>query len=142
MTSPAKRQQVVEHFQGRFPISERRDCRVMGISRSSQRLHPRDVDRDAPLTHRITELATQYGRYGYRGVMALLRHEGWGVNHKRVERICRREGLKVPQKPPKRGDAGGSLRIRVYDYILSMLGTSGAMTSCSPAHTTGNRFGS
>ena len=47
--------------------------------------------------------ATQYGRYAYRRIIALLRRDGWIVNHKRVERIWRREGLKVPQKQPKQG---------------------------------------
>ena len=51
----------------------------------------------------ILALAKQYGRYGYRRVTALLCHAGWTVNHKRVERIWRREGLKVPQRQPKRG---------------------------------------
>ena len=51
---------------------------------------------------RIVELASEYGRYGYRRVTALLRREGWQVNHKRVERLWRQEGLKVPQKQPKR----------------------------------------
>ena len=55
------------------------------------------------LTERITELACKDGRYGYRRITALLRAEGWTVNHKRVERIWRRQGLKVPQKQPKRG---------------------------------------
>ena len=48
-------------------------------------------------------LASAYGRYGYRRITALLREEGWHVNHKRVERIWRREGLKVPVKQPNRG---------------------------------------
>ena len=52
---------------------------------------------------RLIELATAYGRYGYRRVTALLHREGWAVNHKRVERLWRREWLKVPQKQPKRG---------------------------------------
>ena len=52
------------------------------------------------------ELATQYGRYGYRRITALLRQAGWGVNAKRVERIWRQEGLKVPQRQPKRGGSG------------------------------------
>lgn len=52
---------------------------------------------------RIIDLAKQYGRYGYRRVTALLQAEGWQVNHKRVERIWRQEGLKVPQRQPKRG---------------------------------------
>lgn len=48
-------------------------------------------------------LATRFGRYGYRRITALLRGEGWRVNHKRVERLWRQEGLKVPAKQPKRG---------------------------------------
>ncbi len=55
------------------------------------------------MTEEIVELASWYGRYGYRRVTALLRMGGWDVNHKRVERIWRREGLKVPAKQPKRG---------------------------------------
>ena len=58
---------------------------------------------EAALTAAIIRLASQYGRYGYRRITALLRAEGWQVNHKRVERIWRREGLKVPSKQPKRG---------------------------------------
>jgi transposase InsO family protein len=58
---------------------------------------------ELPLVARILELATQYGRYGYRRITALLRREGWRVNVKRVRRIWRREGLKVPSKQPKRG---------------------------------------
>jgi len=51
----------------------------------------------------MTELASEYGRYGYRRITAMLRREGWNVNHKRIERLWRREGLKVPQRQPKRG---------------------------------------
>ena len=54
------------------------------------------------LTKAIIDLATDYGRYGYRRVTTLLHRQGWQVNHKRVARIWRREGLKVPQKQPKR----------------------------------------
>jgi transposase InsO family protein len=60
-------------------------------------------DDEAPLTARIVALASEYGRYGYRRITALLQREGWRVNHKRVERIWRREGLKVPKRQPKRG---------------------------------------
>ena len=75
------------------------------------------------------ELASQFGRYGYRRVTALLRHRGWRVNHKRVERIWRREGLKVPAKQPKRGhlwlNDGSCVRLRpewkdhvwAYDFV-------------------------
>jgi len=55
------------------------------------------------LRTRIIELVTRYGRYGYRRITALLRQESWRVNHKRVERIWRQEGLKVPKRQPKRG---------------------------------------
>ena len=83
-------------------VSERRACRVLDQPRSSQR-HPEVVPEDEPrLVSRIVELATRYGRYGYRRITALLRWEGWRVNHKRVERLWRREGLKVPQRQPKR----------------------------------------
>jgi transposase InsO family protein len=57
---------------------------------------------EARLVARIIELATQYGRYGYRRITAMLRREGWRVNHKRVERLWRREGLKVPKRQPRR----------------------------------------
>ena len=84
-------------------VSQRRACRVVGQPRSSQR-HPEAVPEDEPrLVSRMVELATRYGRYGYRRITALLRWEGWRVNHKRVERLWRREGLKVPQRQPKRG---------------------------------------
>jgi len=74
------------------------------------------MNEEERLVARVIELATQYGRYGYRRITALLRREGWRVNHKRVERIWRREGLKVPQKQPKRGrlwlNDGSCIRLR------------------------------
>jgi transposase InsO family protein len=60
------------------------------------------ADDEPRLIQRIIELACDFGRYGYRRITALLRREGWRVNHKRVERIWRQEGLKVPNKQPKR----------------------------------------
>jgi putative transposase len=86
-------------------------------------------DDEAMLVKRIIELATEYGRYGYRRVTAMLRREGWRVNHKRVERIWRREGLKVPKRQPKRGrlwlNDGSCIRLRPeyknhvwsYDFV-------------------------
>jgi len=82
------------------------------------------------LTAAIIQLASQYGRYGYRKVTGLLRNAGWHVNRKRVERIWRREGLKVPQKQPKRGrlwlNDGSCVRLRpqypnhvwAYDFMM------------------------
>ena len=90
---------------------------------------PKIPDDHELLTQDITDLATRYGRYGYRRVTALLRDRGWHVNHKRVERIWRREGLKVPKKQPKRGrlwlNDGSCIRLRAegpnhvwaYDFV-------------------------
>jgi transposase InsO family protein len=82
------------------------------------------------LVTRIVELGSQFGRYGYRRITALLQREGWPVNHKRVERIWRQEGLKVPKKQPKRGrlwlNDGSCIRLRPerknhvwsYDFVF------------------------
>jgi transposase InsO family protein len=83
-------------------VSERRACKVLGQARSTQRHHWKVPDDEEVLIADIVELATRYGRYGYRKITALLRQDGWYVNHKRVERIWRQEGLKVPKKQPKR----------------------------------------
>ena len=81
------------------------------------------------LRERIVDLACAYGRYGYRRVTGMLRNEGWHVNHKRVERIWRQEGLKVPQKQPKQRrlwmNDGSCIRLRPerkdhvwsYDFV-------------------------
>ncbi|MBA4106586.1 MAG: hypothetical protein C0485_12580 [Pirellula sp.] len=90
--SPTKRRRAVEHVRdclGRARVSERRACQVLSQPRSTQR-RQRCVPSDEPrLVKRIVELASDYGRYGYRRVTALLRREGWTVNHKRVERLWR-----------------------------------------------------
>ena len=112
-------------------VSERRACRVLEQARSTQRKVPVVGEATARLRARIIELATQYGRYGYRRVTALLRNEGWPVNHKRVERIWRQEGLNVPKKQPKRGrlwlNDGSCVRLRPqqrnhvwsYDFVAA-----------------------
>src|SRR4051812_41334230 len=107
-------------------ISERRACKALGQHRSAQRNTPRVHDDEEALTADLIELARQYGRYGYRKIAALLRDAGWRGNDKRVERIWRREGLKVPQKQPKRGRlwlAGGPriwLRARHRKPVLAL----------------------
>ena len=83
-------------------VSERRTCRVLGQPRSTQRRAPQRSRKEERLIAEMVELASEYGRYGYRRITAMLRQRGWRVNHKRVERLWRLEGLKVPQKQPKR----------------------------------------
>lgn len=99
-----------------FQLSERRVCRALGQPRSTQRYQKRQTGEEESLVLRVAELASQYGRYGYRRITALLHNEGWQVNHKRVERVWRREGLKVPARQPKRGrlwlNDGSCLRLK------------------------------
>ena len=110
---------------GRAKVSERRVCRVLGQSRSTQLRKPHVPDDEPRLVRDMIRLAAQYGRYGYRRITDLLRREGWQVNHKRVERLWRREGLKVPQKQPKRRrlwlNDGSCVRLRpaYKDHVWS-----------------------
>ena len=113
----------------KLDVSERRTCRALGFPRSSQRYRRRIREDEPRLVEEMTELATQYGRYGYRRVRELLQWKGWRVNRKRVERLWKREGLKVPRKQPKRRrlwlNDGSCVRLRPehkdhvwsYDFI-------------------------
>ena len=108
-----------------FELPERRVCRALNQPRATQRYRPRIRDGEERLTGRMIELATQYGRYGYRRITALLRREGFQINYKRVERLWRKEGLKVPQKQPKRKrlwfNDGSCIRLRPQfkDHVWS-----------------------
>lgn len=75
---------------------------MLGQARSTQRRAAHVPGDEPTLVRGMVELATQFGRYGYRRVGAMLRDEGFAVNHKRVERLWRREGLTVPARQPKR----------------------------------------
>ncbi len=110
-------------------VSERRACRTLGQHRSTQRRVPRGRPDEDLLTEDIIALAKDHGRYGYRRITGLLNNAGWHVNPKRVERIWRREGLKVPAKQPKKGrlwlNDGSCIRLRPerpnhvwsYDFV-------------------------
>lgn len=110
-------------------MSERRACKVISLSRSTQRKKIKTKSDELELVNDIVRLASKFGRYGYRRVTALLKAEGWRVNHKRVHRIWHKEGLKVPSKQPKRGrlrlDNGSCIRKRPefknhvwsYDFV-------------------------
>jgi putative transposase len=119
----------VRNSLGQEQVSERRVCRVLGQPRSTQRRQRHVPDDEPRLIREMVALATQYGRYGYRRVTKLLHRRGWRVNHKRIERLWRQEGLKVPQKQPKRRrlwfNDGSCVRLRPayrnhvwsYDFV-------------------------
>ncbi|UWQ35335.1 IS3 family transposase (plasmid) [Leisingera sp. M527] len=125
LLSPARRRACIDRVCGELNVSERRACRVLRQHRSTQRRVPvRRLDEERLVADMIV-LARQYGRYGYRRIAALLRDAGWHVNDKRVERLWRREGLKVPMKQPKKGrlwlNDGSCVRLRpeYRDHVWS-----------------------
>ncbi|WP_271952870.1 IS3 family transposase [Ruegeria faecimaris] len=129
LLSPARRRACINHVRHKLRVSERRACRVLKQHRSTQRKLPKGRADEKRLVADMIELARQYGRYGYRRIAALLRDAGWQVNDKRVERLWRREGLKVPMKQPKKGrlwlNDGSCVRLRPehrnhvwsYDFV-------------------------
>ena len=68
-------------------VSERRACWVLGCPRSTERYAPRPAEDEQVLADEIVEMASRFGRYGYRRITALRRMRSWAVNHKRVERL-------------------------------------------------------
>ena len=122
---------VIDHITKKMKVSVRRACLVLGIGRSTYHYQSTTTPLESALTERIIELALQYGRYGYRRITALLNSEGIKVNHKRVERIWRQEGLKVPARQPKRRrlwlNDGSIIRLRAlypdhvwsYDFVMT-----------------------
>ena len=108
MVGPVRRREAVEHLRQSFAVSERRACRVIGQARNTQRYEPKQAMKDQRLTADIHRIALSEPRAGYRGVIRLLRREGWKVNEKRVHRIWKKEGLKVPAKPARKRLRGTS----------------------------------
>jgi putative transposase len=100
--SPVRRRAAVEHVRRELEVSERRACKAIGQARSTQRYAGETLDRDRGLVKRMVELSRENPRYGYRRVWALLRREGWAANKKRVHRLWKEEGLRVPDKQRKR----------------------------------------
>jgi putative transposase len=100
--SPERRRRAVKHLQGRFRVSERRACRCARQYRSAQRYRRRCVADEVVLRERLRLLARRHPRYGYRRIHALLRREGWACNRKRVQRLWREEGLRLPAKARRR----------------------------------------
>ena len=89
------------HVRQKLGTSERRTCREIGVARSTQQYKSK-AQSDDDLRLALIRLAKQYGRYGYRKVGELLAAEGWRVNHKKVERLWREEGLQLPARHKKR----------------------------------------
>ena len=101
MVAPMRRRFAVPFVCKAFQVSQRRACRVFFVCRASIRYRSVRVDH-VVLRNRIKELAAARVRYGYRRLHVLLAREGWVVNHKRVFRVYREEGLSMRQKPPRR----------------------------------------
>ena len=106
--SPARRHEAVAHLRQVFGVGERRACRVVGQPRNTQRYERKQPMKDRALTADIHRLARSEPRAGYRGVTRLLRREGWQLNEKRVHRIWKQEGLKVPAHPARKRARGNS----------------------------------
>ena len=111
MVSPAQKKQAVAYVVDQRLCSERRACRYLGVHRSTYRYPVKSpLPQQVQLHQRIVSLSWQYPRYGYRRIRAVLEREGWSVSRKQVQRIRRKEGLKVhpkPQRIPRQGVSTG-----------------------------------
>jgi len=126
---PEQRRGAVEHARRKYGVSERQACRILMQWRGTQRCVPLVRNDEDALTREIIGLASEYGRYGYRRITALLQARGWQVGKDRVQRIWRREGLKVPAKQRPRArrwlNDGSCVRLRPerpnhvwsYDFV-------------------------
>jgi putative transposase len=103
-----QRRQAVRLLQESFAVSQRRACRVLGQQRSTQRQQTKAKEGEEQLVRRMLELVRRQPRYGYRRIWALLRREGWRVNRKRVYRLWKQQGLKVPRQQRKKRRLGSS----------------------------------
>lgn len=112
-------------LQQRLGLSERRACRIAGQHRSTQRHEPQVALDDAALRRRLREISKLKKRWGYRRAHARLLEEGWSVNKKRVQRLWREEGLRVPQRKRKRARLGDNadgkeLRAERPDHVWAL----------------------
>jgi putative transposase len=106
MVSPARRRAAVEHLRQAKRVSQRRACRVVNQPRSTQRYQAKVKSDEPALTRRMQTLVGQHPRYGYRRIGQLLRREGFTVNRKRIWRLWKQQGFKVPQKQRKKRRLG------------------------------------
>lgn len=109
MVSPEQKRRGVDHVLTVGMCSLRRACRYLGLSRSSYFYRPRErTESQRELIGQILSLSVAYPTYGYRFVTALLRRAGWQINHKKVQRIRRREGLAAKANRPRKSRRGVS----------------------------------
>lgn len=113
--SPARRRDAVRFLVKRRPVSERRACQLLGQHRSTQRYQRLPAEYELRLVARMNELAAAHPRYGYRRIWSLLRSEGWRVNRKRIERLWRLEGHRVP---PRRSMKSGKKALGTGDQSI------------------------
>lgn len=138
--SPARRRAAVAYLVRRYGISERRACGLVGQHRSTQRYRGVDAGGDRELVEAMNKLAEKYPRWGYRAIARLLRDQGFVVNVKRVERLWRLEGHRVPSSKAKTsgqkaiGGPENSFRKRparcandvwCYDFVSARVGRGG-----------------
>ena len=113
-------------LQERLELSERRACRITGQHRSTQRHRTIGGDRDDALRAHLRQLSRAHPRWGYRKAWASLRGDGWEVNRKRIQRLWREEGLRVPRRKRKRQRLGSStvegarLRAERPDHVWAL----------------------
>lgn len=129
MVGPARKREAVRHLRDRLEMSERRACKVTAQPRSTQRYTPQEDPEEGRLRDELREFSAKRPRAGYRMAARCLRRAGWRVNDKRVHRVWREEGLKVPRRQRKRRRLGcsaeGSQRLRAqhanhvwsYDFV-------------------------
>ena len=108
MVGPARKREAVTHLEGSLEVSERRACGVIAQPRATQRYRGRRRDKDAALAAELRRISAAHPRAGYRMATALLRRAGREINAKRVQRLWRQEGLKVPRRQRKRQRLGHS----------------------------------
>jgi transposase InsO family protein len=113
-------------LQSRLGLSQRRACEIVGQHRFSQRHRPVDADPDRDLRDQLPRFAEKYPRWGYRRAHAVLRRQGWAMNRKKIQRLRREEGLRVPPKRRTRQRLGTSttpcerLRAERPDHVWAL----------------------
>ncbi len=125
--SLADRRRGARHLEKALAMSERRACRIVGITRSTKRRSSGRID-EVELVAKIHELSERYPRFGYRKIFNRLKAAGWRVGRERVRLLRRREGLRVPQKSAKRRRPGTSTidleqaefpnQVWSYDFVV------------------------